>query len=373
MPTADNKNELKSTSESPAAAMAELATEGLPPWATKALEFAKKYQNVFYAVATVLLLTWAVLKFQARRKEEKIDASWAELGQAQSVDALRSLLVKYQGLPVEPYIRLRIGNKLAEEEKYDEAIKEFGELKSKFSGTLAGGLGAQQEKTTQEIKAWSGKGGMLEKKLDELRAANKDEVKPVPGVGVKIDDKALPRVELDLSTGKVVIELDEDDAPNATATFIRQIEKQYYDRTSVYKVEKDAAVFLGDPMPDGSAPRLFTIPFESSKLPAVAGTVALVRDLPPEGQPDTDALKNTGSTRFVIFTGEVPQYAGRFLVIGRVVEGLDAVRKLMPLDQLRSGKMLQKRGHPYLPKENAVEPPKEPGEKPPDPPKDPGK
>ena len=130
---------------------------------------------------------------------------------------------------------------------------------------------------------------------------------------------------------------------------------------------------MGDPMPDGNSARGFTIPFESSNLPATAGTVALVRDLPPEGQPDTDGLKNTGSTRFVIFTGDVPQYAGKFLVIGRVVEGLDAVRKLNLLDKIRGTKMLQKRSHPYLPKENPVEPPKDPGEKPPDPPKDPGK
>ncbi|KAF0245090.1 MAG: peptidyl-prolyl [Planctomycetota bacterium] len=367
MPTADNKNETKATADSPAAAMAELATEGLPPWATKSLDVAKKYQNVFYAVATVGLLTWAVLKFQARRKEEKINAGWSELGQAQSVDALRALLEKYKGLAIEPYIRLRIGNKLVEEEKLDEALKEFGELKAKFNETLPGKLAGQQEKSVQESKAWSGKDGMLEKKLNELRAAEKALAPiPTPGNRVKIDDKELPRVELDLSTGKVLIELDELDAPNATAAFIREVEKNYYNPTNIYKIEKDTAVFMGDPMPDGSAPRLFTIPFESSKMPAAAGTVALVRDLPPEGQPDTDVLKNTGSTKFVIFTGDVPQYAGKFLVIGRVVEGLDAVRKLTLLDKLREAKVIQKRSHPYLPKENAVE-------KPPEPPKEPGK
>ena len=193
MPTTDNKNELKPTPDSPAAAMSELATEGLPPWATKSLEFAKKYQNVFYAIATVTLLTWAVLKFQARRKEEKINDGWDDLAKAQSVDALRGLLEKCQGLPIEPYIRLRIANKLTDDGKLDEAIKEFGELKTKFNETLPGKLAGQQEKTVQENKAWSGKDGLLEKELDKLRMANKDEVKLTPAVGVKIEDKELPR------------------------------------------------------------------------------------------------------------------------------------------------------------------------------------
>jgi cyclophilin family peptidyl-prolyl cis-trans isomerase len=377
MPTAENKNELKASADSPAAAMAELASEGLPPWAAKGMDFLKKYQNVLYAVATVALLTWAVLKFQARRKEEKINTGWYELGQAQSTDALKALLDKYQGLPIEPYIRLRIGNRLVEDGKLDEALKAFGELKTKFPESLPGKLAGSQEKTVQENKAWGGlKGGILESKLNELRAANKDEVKvqvQVPVATAKIDDKELPIVEVEASTGKFRIELDEVAAPNATALFIRQIEREWYNKSCVFKVEKDAAVFMGDLMPDGSGPRTFTIPFESSPLPAAAGTVALVRDLPPEGQPDTDALKNTGSTRFVVFTGDVPKYAGKFLVIGRVVDGLEAVRRMQPVDLIKAVRVIQKKSHPYLPKENAVEPPKDPGEKPPDPPKEPGK
>lgn len=356
MPTAENTNDVKPAPDSPAAAMAELASDGLPPWMTRTLELLKKYQNVFYAIATVALLSWAIVRFQKQRREAKLNSAWFELEQAQSVDALRALLATYQGLPVEPFIRLRIANKLLEEEKFDESLKEFGELKARFGETLPGKLAAQQEKTAIENKAWGGKEGTLEKKLKDLREAGKDE-KPADPAQVKIDNVALPRIELDASTGRVLIELDEDDAPNATAAFLRQVEKGYYAKTHVYKVET-GAVFMGDPMPDGSGPRGFTIPFESSKLPAAAGTVALVRDLPAEGQPDTDALKNTGSTRFVIFTGDVPQYAGKFLVVGRVVEGLDAVRKMQPIDEIRSARVVQKRGHPYLPKENAPEPPK---------------
>lgn len=358
MPTTDNKNDLKPTPDTPAEAMAELATDGLPPWMTKTLEFLKKYQNVAYAVATVLLLSWAVIRFQEKRREAKIDTAEWELEQAQSTDALRALLEKYQGLPIEPRIRLRIAVKLLDETKHDEALKELGELKTKFPDSVAGKLAGQLEKTAMENREWDAKGGKLEQKLNELKEANKDENPVKPTDAVKIDDTALPRVRLDASTGPIVIELDEDDAPNATAAFIRQVEKEFYNKTHVYKVEKDAAVFMGDPMPDGSAPRGFTIPFESSKMPAAAGTVALVRDLPAEGQPDTDALKNTGSTRFVIFTGDVPQYAGKFLVVGRVVEGLDAVRKMQPIDEIRTAKVVQKRSHPYLPKENAVETPK---------------
>ncbi|MCE9582728.1 MAG: peptidylprolyl isomerase [Planctomycetes bacterium] len=370
MPTAENKNDLKPDTNTPAAAAAEIV-DGLPPWMTGFLEFLKKYQNVFYAIATVALLTWAVLKFQAKRKEEKLNTAEWEFSQAQSVDALRALRDKYAGLPIEPRIRFQIGNKLVEDEKLDEAIKEFDELAAKFPESLPGKLAGSQSKTAKENKEWNAKGGKLDQKLEELRKASADEKKPDPKnplTAVKIDDKALPRVEFQTPLGNVLVELDEDDAPNATANLISLIEKTFYTKTWVYKVEKDSAVFFGDPMPDGSAPRGFTIPFESSKIPASGGVLALVRDLPAEGQPDSDDLKNTASTKLVIFTGEVPQYAGRYLVIGRVVEGMDFVRKLAEKDEIRSARVVVKRSHAYVPKEN----PKAP-DKGPEPPKEPGK
>lgn len=372
MPTEDARKDLKPAAESPAAAAAQLLDEGLPPWLAGVSEFVKKYQNVLYAIATVVLLTWAILTFQSKRKNEQMNSAEWELKQAESVEALRGVLDKYQGLAIEPRIRLRIADKLMQDNKIDDAIKEFETVKSKWPESLPGKLAAARLGTAKENKDWDGKGGTLEKKLEELRKMNPEETPTVTlPTAVKIDDAAPPQVELTTSAGPVVIELDEDAAPNATAAFVRSVETQYYDKTAVYKVEKDVAVFMGDILPTGDSPRSWSIPFESSKLPDISGAVALVRDLPAEGKEDSDALRNTGAFRFVIFTGDAPpQYKGKFLIVGRVTKGIETVRKLATTDKIVLAKMLNKKGHPYSPK--TVEAPKDPP-KPEEPPKDPPK
>ena len=77
MPTTDNKNDLKPTPDSPAEALATPANEELPAWMTKSLDFLKKYQNVFYAIATVVLLSLiGLVVYYAVDALERITIPW---------------------------------------------------------------------------------------------------------------------------------------------------------------------------------------------------------------------------------------------------------------------------------------------------------
>lgn len=349
MPKAEKEE--KDLPETGDEAKAEAQPGGIPDWAAKTVEFLKKYQNVFYAAVTVVLLAWFIVKFRAtQREKEENEASW-QLSQATSVDALRALAEKYPDLSVTPVIHFTLANRLFEEQKIDDAIAEYEKTNTKWPDSLAGKLAGQRLKTARDNKAFN-----LQAKLDLLNAAagedKKEPEKPVDGGKPVVDDANLPVVEVETAKGKFTLELDEEGAPNVVANFLKLVSTGYYEKNRILAIEKDLAVTMGDPLPDGKSPRMFTLDFESGKLPAKAGVVAMVRDLPPEGQPDTDALKATASTHFVVFTGDAAKYEGKYLVFGRVTEGLDVVKQLTAED-LITPRVVRWRSHPYEPKRNA--------------------
>jgi cyclophilin family peptidyl-prolyl cis-trans isomerase len=363
MATAGNEKDLKPTPDrpqSPASAALELIDEGLPPWAKGLLDFLKRWQNVIYAIATVALLAWALLKFRARQRETADEEATTELAKAVTVDELRQLSEKYPDLKSTPLIRLKLANALAKDQRWEEALKEYEAIVKGWPDSLPAKLAKAQATTAEESKSWAGPGGILEKKLEDLRQEERDAEARESGRsttgGPVISDKDLPLVEFSLSTRESFrVELDEDGAPNAVAQFMKLAQSTFYDGTYVYRVDAGKAAYLGDPSVEGTTAAQDTIPFESSALPAKAGAVALVRDLPAEGQPDSDALKNTASFRLVIVTAEdAPELAGKHVVIGYVAAGgLDVVRRLKAADKIGAVKILRRRGHDYLPKYNS--------------------
>jgi peptidyl-prolyl cis-trans isomerase B (cyclophilin B) len=327
--------------------------DATPEWVTSSVEFLKKWQNVFYAVATVGLLTWAVVRFRTTQAEKKADEAAFELSQATTTDAIRALLAKYPDDAITPQIKFELAVRLAAEgeldaSKTEEALKLFEELDRSHGRTLHGKLAGQRLKTIQDNLKFDLNQKLAGLRKDEEQERDKERIKQGP----KIDDKELPTVTLRIGKAGLVIELAEDDAPNAVANFIRQVEKGAYEKTYVYRVEEGLAVFMGDPVQDGSSTPPYTIPFETSKFGPISGVVALVRDLPAEGGADSDALKATACQRFVIFIGDATKYEGKFLTIGRVTGSLDDVRALKTGDVISSVKVTRKRSHEYVPKEN---------------------
>lgn len=140
----------------------------------------------------------------------------------------------------------------------------------------------------------------------------------------------LPRVRLETGEGPILIELEIVRAPKTAANFLRYIDQKRLDGTSFYRALKlnDAGLGLvqggikSDPK-RALAPVVHE-PTSATGLSHVEGAVSLARAAP-----------GTGTADFFILTGAIPSLdsgptdpAG-FAVFGRVVDGMDAVRRIL--------------------------------------------
>lgn len=171
-------------------------------------------------------------------------------------------------------------------------------------------------------------------------------------------EKALPRVELDTSRGKIVMELFEDQAPNTVANFINLIEGDRYDGTKFHRVIDGFMVQGGDPNTldddpsnDGLGGPGYTIDCECYREDArkhFSGSLSMAH-----------AGKDTGGSQFFIthlptpHLNPNPERETGHTVFGRVIEGLDVVRSIKKGDTITDAKVLRKRDHEYKSKTNA--------------------
>lgn len=161
---------------------------------------------------------------------------------------------------------------------------------------------------------------------------------------------ALPRVQLDTAAGAIVIELDTARAPRSAADVLRYVEQGLYNGAGFYRtVRRDndrgspvIEVIQGGLLDDARA--LPPVAHESTAttgLRHVDGTVSLARGAPGSG----------GGAAFFICIGDQPALdagAARnpdrqgFAAVGRVVQGMDVVRRI------HASATNPERGEPYV-------------------------
>ena len=157
----------------------------------------------------------------------------------------------------------------------------------------------------------------------------------------------LPRVELILDHGRIVVELFENEAPNTVANFIALVEAGFYEETKFHRVLPNFMAQGGDPntkpggtgTPGQGGPG-YLIPDEHTgdiRRDHFTGSLAMAKETPP----------NTAGSQFYITHTGTPWLNGKHTVFGRVIEGLDVARAIKPDDVLRSATVLRKRDHEY--------------------------
>lgn len=184
----------------------------------------------------------------------------------------------------------------------------------------------------------------LHASLRSLDAAWKAE-ESIRAEEAKRDD--LPRVEFQTIKGKIVIELYEDDAPNVVAHFLSLVESGFYDATKFHWCEGSARVAGGDPNSrdedpynDGfGGPEKCVEPQPGRRL-GFPFTVAML---------DRRRQRRTEGSIFVINLSPAIASDGYSTVLGRVVDGQEAVKRLEYNDLLVKARVLRKRDHPYTP------------------------
>jgi cyclophilin family peptidyl-prolyl cis-trans isomerase len=133
------------------------------------------------------------------------------------------------------------------------------------------------------------------------------------------------RAVVETSCGELTIELDVDRAPKTTASFAGLAEQGFYEGTSFHRVAPGFVIQGGDPHGDGTGGPGYTVDEPPPQdFAYLRGTVAMAKNqVEPPGR--------SGSQFFVVTApadaGLPPDYA----LLGRVVEGFDAIERIESL------------------------------------------
>jgi cyclophilin family peptidyl-prolyl cis-trans isomerase len=158
----------------------------------------------------------------------------------------------------------------------------------------------------------------------------------------------LPRVKLTTTRGDVVIELFENEAPQATANFITLVKKGFYSGVPFHRVLPGFMAQGGDPTGTGTGGPGYSIRCEShgpNYRKHFRGSLSMA-----------NAGPNTGGSQFFLTFIPTVHLDGKHTVFGRVIEGMDVAASLKrrdpddarsKADQILSAEVLRDRGHAY--------------------------
>src|SRR5688572_7957831 len=165
----------------------------------------------------------------------------------------------------------------------------------------------------------------------------------------KADD--LPRVKIETNKGDILVELYENQAPQAVGNFVSLVEKKFYDGLSFHRVLPGFMAQGGDPTGSGSGGPGYQIYCECEQENArkhFRGTLSMAH-----------AGKDTGGSQFFLTFRPTTHLNGRHTAFGRVIEGHDVLAKLQRRDpnsanppapdKIVKAEVVRKRDHAYEP------------------------
>ena len=156
-------------------------------------------------------------------------------------------------------------------------------------------------------------------------------------------DSTHPRVALDTSKGRIVLELYPDKAPKTVANFLQYVKSGHYDGVIFHRVIDGFMIQGGGFTPDMSQkPTKPPIQNEADNgLRNDRGTIAMARTMDPNSA-SAQFFINTVNNDSLNHRGKTPQGWG-YTVFGKVVEGMDVV------DQIATVKTGTKNGNQNVP------------------------
>lgn len=160
----------------------------------------------------------------------------------------------------------------------------------------------------------------------------------------KADD--LPRVKLTTTKGDVVIELFENEAPQAVANFLSLVKSGFYDGVTFHRVLSGFMAQGGDPDGNGYGGPGYNIKcecYQPNYRHHFRGSLSMAK------APQRD----TGGSQFFLTFVPTTQLNGKHTVFGRVVEGMEnasSIKRGEPVrnpDKIIKAEVLRDRGHDY--------------------------
>ncbi|MCC1497902.1 peptidylprolyl isomerase [Alcanivorax sp. 1008] len=137
-----------------------------------------------------------------------------------------------------------------------------------------------------------------------------------------------PRVELDTSLGKIVLELDAEKAPNSVANFLSYVDEGFYSGTVFHRVIPGFMIQGGgfDQQYQQKPTKAPLANEANNGLRNTRGTIAMARTLDPHSA-TAQFFINTVDNRSLDHRGQTPDGWG-YAVFGKVVEGMDVVDRI---------------------------------------------
>ncbi|CAN5527854.1 N/A [soil metagenome] len=152
-------------------------------------------------------------------------------------------------------------------------------------------------------------------------------------------DETVVRIEVE-GQGAILIRVKAKEAPRTAARFLELVRSGFYDNQRFHRVERSPRPYLaqvGDPASKnnldtagngGSGQKL---PYEASSLVNSEGAVGMAH-------PEND--RDGGDSQFYILLGPARFLDGSYTVFGKVIDGMDVVKKLKRGDRIVSAKIV---------------------------------
>jgi peptidyl-prolyl cis-trans isomerase A (cyclophilin A) len=144
-----------------------------------------------------------------------------------------------------------------------------------------------------------------------------------------------PRVALETSLGRIVVELQPDRAPKSVENFLQYVKDGFYDGTVFHRVISTFMIQGGGFTPD-MAQKATRAPIQNESrngLKNVRGSVAMARTSIPDSATAQFFINvvDNGNLDYPSFDGV------GYAVFGQVVEGMDVVEKIRAVPTTRKG------------------------------------
>jgi cyclophilin family peptidyl-prolyl cis-trans isomerase len=164
----------------------------------------------------------------------------------------------------------------------------------------------------------------------------------------------LPRVRLSTNRGEIVVELLENESPQAVANFITLVKQGYYDGLAFHRVLHAFMAQGGDPQGTGAGGPGYSIRcecYQPNHRNHFRGSLSMAH-----------AGRDTGGSQFFLTFLPTTHLDGRHTVFGRVIEGVDVLgdlqkrspsgdpqrdARLPPPDRILRAEVIRDRGHEY--------------------------
>jgi len=156
-------------------------------------------------------------------------------------------------------------------------------------------------------------------------------IRPAPGRPIAAydspelaDPQVSPHAFIETTKGTIEFEFTVLDAPQTAQNFITLARRGFFNGLQVHRVVPNFVVQDGDPRGDGSGGPGYTIRDELNDRPFVRGAVGMALSGP-----------DTGGSQFFIMHSPAPHLDAQYTVFGTVVNGMDVVDKIAPLDVIQ--------------------------------------